>query len=113
MKQIIQNLKNGNIEIADVPFPKVSPGKILIKTANSLISVGTERMLVEFGKSNLIAKAKQQPDKVKQVIDKIKTDGIITTLNSVRSRLDEPMPLGYCNAGEVIEVGEDVSEFKI
>ena len=113
MKQIIQNLKNGNVEIADVPFPKVSPGKILIRTVNSLISVGTERMLVEFGKSNLIAKAKQQPDKVKQVIDKIKTDGIITTLNSVRSRLDEPMPLGYCNAGEVMEVGEGVTEFKI
>ncbi len=102
MKQIIQSLKNGNLEIANVPFPKVTPSNLLIKTVNSLISTGTERMLIEFGKSNLIAKAKQQPDKVKQVIDKIKTDGLIPTLNAVRSRLDEPLLLGYCNVGEVI-----------
>ena len=70
-------------------------------------------MLVEFGKSNLISKAKQQPDKVKQVLDKIKTDGLMPTLETVFKKLDEPLPLGYCNAGEIIAVGEGVKEFKV
>ncbi|MCL2622243.1 MAG: bi-domain-containing oxidoreductase [Planctomycetaceae bacterium] len=77
-----------------------------------MISAGTERMLVEFSKGGLIAKAKSQPDKVKQVLDKIKTDGLLPTLETVFNRLDEPMPLGYCNVGEVIEVGSGVSGFK-
>ncbi|MEO6977136.1 MAG: bi-domain-containing oxidoreductase, partial [Mucilaginibacter sp.] len=79
----------------------------------TLVSLGTERMLVEFGKSNLISKARQQPDKVKQVLDKIKTEGLIPTLEAVFNKLGEPLPLGYCNVGKVIEVGEGVSEFKI
>jgi predicted dehydrogenase/threonine dehydrogenase-like Zn-dependent dehydrogenase len=112
MKQIIQNLKNGATILEEVPAPLVRKGHLLIKTNRSLVSLGTEKMLVEFGKSNLISKARQQPEKVKQVLDKIKTDGLIPTLEAVFNKLDEPLPLGYCNAGEVIAVGEGVEEFK-
>lgn len=113
MKQILQNLKTGLLEIADVPAPGIRPGHLLIQTRYSLISSGTERMLVSFAKSGLISKARQQPDKVKQVIDKIKTDGLLPTIHSVFSRLDEPLPLGYCNCGVVIEVGEGVKGFHV
>lgn len=113
MKQIIQDLKQGNTILEEVPQPQVKRGQVLIKTKRSLVSLGTERMLVEFGKSNLISKAKSQPDKVKQVLDKIKTDGLVPTLETVFKKLDEPLPLGYCNAGEVIAIGEGVSGFKI
>ncbi len=113
MKQIIQDLKNGNTILEEVPAPLVRKGAVLIKTHCSLVSLGTEKMLVEFGKGSLIAKARQQPDKVKQVLDKIKTEGLIPTLEAVFNKLDEPLPLGYCNAGEVIAVGEGVTEFSI
>lgn len=113
MKQVLQNLRSGELEVADVPAPVVKPGHLLIQTRCSLISAGTERMLVSFAKSGLIGKAKQQPDKVKQVIEKMKTDGLLPTLHSVFARLDEPLPLGYCNCGIVIEVGAGVEEFRI
>jgi predicted dehydrogenase/threonine dehydrogenase-like Zn-dependent dehydrogenase len=113
MKQIIQDLKKGNTLLEEVPTPLVKKGNVLIKTKSSLVSLGTEKMLVEFGKANLIAKARQQPEKVKQVLDKIKTEGLIPTLEAVFNKLDEPLPLGYCNAGEIIAIGENVSEFKI
>ena len=113
MKQIIQSFKTGKTILEEVPAPQVRRGQVLIKTTKSLVSLGTERMLVEFGKSNLISKARQQPDKVKMVLDKMKTDGIIPTLEAVFNKLGEPLPLGYCNVGEVIGVGEGVSEFKV
>ncbi|MEQ8363059.1 MAG: bi-domain-containing oxidoreductase [Cyclobacteriaceae bacterium] len=113
MKQIIQDLQSGKTILADVPAPIVKRGAVLIKTQVSLVSIGTERMLVEFGKANLIDKARQQPDKVKQVLDKIKSDGLFPTLDTVFKKLGEPIPLGYCNVGEVIGVGEGVGEFKI
>jgi predicted dehydrogenase/threonine dehydrogenase-like Zn-dependent dehydrogenase len=112
MKQIIQDLQSGKTILEDVPAPMVKKGSVLIQTKVSLVSLGTERMLVEFGKANLIDKARQQPDKVKQVLDKIKSDGLWPTLDAVFKKLGEPLPLGYCNAGEVIAVGEDVMEFK-
>lgn len=96
------------MELLELPCPKVGRGQILIQTQASLISAGTERMLVEFSQANLIKKALQQPDKVKQVLDKMKTDGLMPTLEAVFHKLDEPMPLGYCNAGVVLEVAEDV-----
>ena len=108
MKQIVQNLRTGETMLEDVPMPLPQKAKILIKTHCSLVSLGTEKMLVEFGKGNLIAKARQQPDKVKQVLDKIKTEGLMPTLEAVFNKLGEPLPLGYCNAGEVIAVGEGV-----
>lgn len=113
MKQIIQSFKTGETILEEVPAPQVKPGQVLIQTTKSLVSLGTERMLVEFGKSNLISKARQQPDKVKQVLDKIKTDGLLPTLEAVFNKLGEPLPLGYCNVGKVIGVGEGVSEFKV
>jgi predicted dehydrogenase/threonine dehydrogenase-like Zn-dependent dehydrogenase len=113
MKQIIQSFKTGDTILEEVPAPLIARGKVLIQTSRSLVSLGTERMLVEFGKSNLISKARQQPEKVKQVLDKIKTEGLMPTLEAVFNKLGEPLPLGYCNVGKVIAVGEGVSEFKI
>ncbi len=113
MKQIIQSLKTGKTEIENIPVPLVTKGSILIKTTKTLVSVGTEKMLVEFGKASLISKARQQPDKVKQVLNKIKMEGLLPTLETVFKKLEQPLPLGYCNVGQVIEVGEGVSDFKI
>jgi predicted dehydrogenase/threonine dehydrogenase-like Zn-dependent dehydrogenase len=111
MKQVLQDLKTGATDLADVPTPLCRPGCLLIATRRSLISAGTERMLVEFGQANLLAKAKAQPDKVRQVLDKIRTDGLLPTLETIFARLDQPLPLGYCNAGVVLEVGEGVTGF--
>ena len=105
MKQIIQDLKSGATVLEEVPVPQVKSGCVLIRTTRTLVSLGTERMLVEFGKANLIDKARQQPDKVKQVLDKIKTDGLQPTLEAVFNKLGQPLPLGYCNVGKVVAVG--------
>lgn len=113
MFQIIQDLNSGNTILATVPAPIVKPGCLLIRTTRTLVSLGTERMLVEFGKSNLFQKAKQQPDKVKEVINKVKTDGLQPTLNSVINKLGQPLPLGYCNVGRVIAIGKGVEGFSI
>lgn len=113
MKQIIQSFKTGETILEDIPAPEVGVGTVLIKTTRSLVSLGTERMLVEFGKANLIQKARQQPDKVKQVLDKMRTEGLMPTLEAVFNKLGTPIPLGYCNVGKVVAVGKNVSEFKI
>src|SRR6267378_6901108 len=113
MKQVLQNLKDGATELADVPCPSVGRGQLLIRTRRTLISAGTERMLVDFGKANLIEKAWQQPDKVRMVLDKIRTDGLLPTINAVRNKLDQPLPVGYCNAGVVVGLGEGVTDFKV
>jgi predicted dehydrogenase/threonine dehydrogenase-like Zn-dependent dehydrogenase len=113
MRQVLQNLKSGATEVADVPTPLCQPGHLLIATRRSLISAGTERMLIEFGQANLLAKARAQPERVRQVLDKIRTDGLLPTLEAVFARLDQPLPLGYCNAGVVLEVGEGVSSFSV
>lgn len=113
MKQIIQDLKSGATILEDVPVPQVKDGYVLVKTTRSLVSLGTERMLVEFGKANLIDKARQQPDRVKQVLDKIKTDGLQPTLEAVFNKLGQPLPLGYCNVGRVVAVGRGVTTFKV
>lgn len=113
MKQILQDLKSGDTIIEDVPCPSVRRGHLLISTSHTLISAGTERMLVDFGKANLIDKARQQPDKVKMVIDKVKTDGFAPTIQSVKNKLDQPLSMGYCNVGTVIEVGEGVEGFSV
>jgi len=113
MKQVIQNLRSGMLELLEVPCPRASAGHLLIQTRSTVISAGTERMLVEFGRAGLVAKARQQPDKVRQVVDKIKTDGLLPTLEAVFGKLDEPMPLGYCNAGVVVETGTGVNRFSV
>ena len=113
MKQIIQNLKTGKTLLEEVPVPSVQKGHVLIKTKYSLISLGTEKMLVDFSKANLFEKARQQPDRVKQVIEKIKSDGLIPTLEQIFRKLNQPLPLGYCNSGIVVDVGDGVNEFQV
>ena len=113
MKQLLQHLGNGKTTVADVPRPAVAPGTLLIRTSASLISAGTERMLVDFGRASLIDKVRQQPDKVAQVLDKMRTDGVAATLDAVRSKLDQPIALGYCNVGRVAEVGAGVNGFAV
>jgi predicted dehydrogenase/threonine dehydrogenase-like Zn-dependent dehydrogenase len=113
MKQILQSLKTGATEVADVPCPAVGRGKLLIGTTRTLVSAGTERMMIEFGKAGWIEKARQQPDKVRMVLDKIRTDGLMPTVDAVFNKLDQPLPLGYCNAGRVLEVGAGVTAFAI
>lgn len=113
MKQILQSLKTGTTKVADVPCPSVKGGQLLIRTTCSLISAGTERMLIDFGKANPIEKARQQPDKVRMVLDKIKTDGLLPTIDAVRGKLEQPLPLGYCNVGEVLEIGKGVDGFTV
>lgn len=113
MKQVLQDISKGNTYIETVPIPQVNSGHVLIQTKCSLVSAGTERMLVEFGKSNWISKARQQPDKVRMVLDKVKTDGLIPTMEAVRSKLSQPLPMGYSNVGVVVEVAADVSEFQV
>lgn len=111
MKQVLQSLSNGKTRLDDLPAPAVRPGHVLIRTQATVISAGTERMLLEFGKSSWISRARKHPDKVRQVIDKIKSDGIGPTLAAVRTKLDREIPLGYSNAGIVLEVGEGVVGF--
>jgi len=113
MKAVIQHLDSGVTELADLPAPGPRRGCLLIRTRASLVSAGTERMLVDFGRAGLIAKARSQPDKVRQVLDKVRTDGLLTTLDAVRAKLGQPLPLGYCNVGEVIAVGEGVEGFRV
>lgn len=107
MKQILQNLSTGESELVTAPVPQSRKGAVLIDTTVSLISTGTERMLVDFGKAGLIEKARSQPEKVRQVLDKVTTDGLMTTVDAVRSKLGEPIPLGYCNVGVVRNSGAD------
>ncbi|OVZ59505.1 dehydrogenase [Pigmentiphaga sp. NML080357] len=112
MKQVLQDMANGGTTVATAPAPTVSRESLLIATRVSLISAGTERMLVGFGKASYLEKAKQQPDKVKMVLEKIKTDGLMTTIEAVRSKLAQPLPLGYCNVGIVTDIGSGVEGFK-
>lgn len=113
MKQILQSLKTGATTVAEVPAPGPKQGQLLIRTSHTLVSAGTERMLVEFGKAGWIEKARQQPDKVRMVLQKIKTDGLQPTIEAVLNKLDQPLPLGYCNVGRVVAVGGAGSSFRV
>lgn len=112
MQQVIQSLADGATSVVTVPAAQPRRGEVLIQSRCSLVSAGTERMLVEFGKANWIDKARQQPDKVQQVLQKAHTDGLLTTLDAVRSKLDRPLALGYCNVGTVVAIGDGVQGFK-
>ena len=103
MRQVLQNLRNGETSLVDVPCPKSIDGHALIRTSKSLVSVGTERMLVDFGKAGLLKKARSQPEKVKMVVEKVITDGLSATYDAVKSKLDQPLPLGYCNVGRILD----------
>lgn len=111
MKQVLQSLKTGAIEVADVPNPVAGQNEVLVGTHCTMVSAGTERMLLQFGRGGLISKARQQPDKVRDVLRKARTDGIGPTIETVRNKLDQPLPLGYCNVGTVLAVGDGVRAF--
>ncbi len=113
MKQILQDMAKGGTTVTEAPVPQCSKGHLLISTTTSLISAGTERMLVGFGKASMLDKARQQPEKVKMVLEKVQTDGLLTTYDAVKSKLAQPLALGYCNVGVVHEVGANVDDFQV
>lgn len=111
MKQVIQNYKTGKLELAEVPIPLCSPGSILVKNIASLISIGTERSIIELGQKSLLGKAQARPDLVKRFMQKAKNEGFVKTFKEALGRLDNPTALGYSSAGIVVETGEQVQEF--
>ena len=113
MKQLLQNIQTGETSIVESPSPKVGKNSVLISSNVSLVSMGTEKMVIDFAKASYIEKAMQKPDKVKMVIDKVKSDGILSTVDAVRSKLEEPIPLGYSNVGIVKEIGANVNDFSV
>ena len=112
MKQIIQNLKNGKTSLIDIPIPQVDRGSVLIKSRSSLVSLGTEKMIIDLVKQIIFRKSDNNLQ-FKQVIDKIKSDGLIPTIEQVFRKLNQPLPLGYCNSGVIVAVGDEVDEFQV
>jgi predicted dehydrogenase/threonine dehydrogenase-like Zn-dependent dehydrogenase len=114
MKQVVQSAKSGKLALREVPDPRVRRGHVLVRTKSSLISAGTERMVVQFARKSLAAKAKARPDLVRKVLEKAQRDGIAATLRAVMARLDEPLPLGYSAAAEIVALGEHTEgQFRI
>lgn len=113
MRQVLQDVSSGETRVVEIPVPACAPGHLLVQTRVSLISSGTERSMVEFGRAGYVAKAWKQPDKVKMVLDKVRTDGLMPTVEAVRSKLSEPMPMGYSNVGTVLEVGPGVEDIPV
>ncbi len=113
MKQLLQSMRSGETIVAEVPVPTARAGMALVRTAASLVSSGTERMLVEFAGKNLLAKAQARPDLAAQVIDKARREGLLTTLEAAFNRLDQPMALGYSSAGTIVETGEGLEGFQV
>lgn len=110
MKQLLQHARTGAISVEDVPAPQLLPGCVLVRIAASVVSAGTERASSEFAKKNLLQKAKARPDLVRDVIGKVRRDGILAAIQTVRSRLDQPQSPGYSSAGTVLASGEGVSD---
>jgi predicted dehydrogenase/threonine dehydrogenase-like Zn-dependent dehydrogenase len=113
MKQILQNARNGEIEVRDVPAPRAAKGCVLVRVAASLVSAGTERASSQFASKNLFEKAQARPDLVRDVLSKVRRDGVFAAVSTVRSRFDQPLALGYSCAGTVVEVGEGVSDIRV
>lgn len=113
MKQVLQNLRSGETTVEEVPIPQPRPGMALVRTAASLVSAGTERMLVEFAEKSLVGKARTRPDLLRQVLDKARREGMLTTVEAAFNRLDQPMPLGYSSAGAIVKLGQELENFKV
>ena len=113
MKQLLQNMRDGKAVVEDVPVPTPRAGMALVKTEASLVSAGTERMVVEFAEKSLVGKARSRPDLVRQVVDKAKREGLLATAQAAFDRLDQPMALGYSSAGAIVELGEGMHGFKV
>jgi threonine dehydrogenase-like Zn-dependent dehydrogenase len=112
MKQLLQNMRDGKTRVVDVPVPSPQAGMVLIRTAASLVSAGTERMVVEFSEKSLVGKARSRPDLVRQVIDKARREGLLSTAEAAFSRLDQPMALGYSSSGTIVGLGEGVQGYR-
>ena len=113
MRQVIQNIRTGELDVAAVPAPLVQPGHVLIANACSLVSAGTEKMIMDLAKKSLLGKARERPDHVKRVLQKIRNEGLLGTVRAVLAKLDEPMTMGYASAGVVIGCGTGVSEIQV
>src|SRR3954447_11209273 len=109
MKQVTLKLRDGTVEVLDTPLPAMSPEGVLVDIRASLLSAGTERTKVESGRQSLLAKARSRPEQVRQVVDKVRRDGVAEALEAVRLKLDQPQALGYSAAGVVLEAGSRVS----
>jgi predicted dehydrogenase len=112
MKQVTQRLKNGRIEVREIPPPSLMPGGVIVDVRASLLSAGTERSTVEAARRSIVGKARARPDQARQVVEKARRDGVKATLEAVRTRLDKPSALGYSSAGVVLEVGAQVAELR-
>src|SRR5512146_1863228 len=110
---MFQSVRTGVSTVAEVPAPALIPGHVLVRNAASLVSAGTERMVIEFAEKNMLQKAKARPDLVRQVVDKARREGILNTIDAVRSRLDQPLSLGYSSAGRVIGVSEGITDIQV
>ncbi|MGB5845244.1 MAG: bi-domain-containing oxidoreductase [Anaerolineales bacterium] len=113
MKQVLQNLRSGETQVVEVPVPKAQPGMALVKTATSLVSAGTERMLVDFASKSLLGKARSRPDLARQVIDKARREGLLSTAEAAFNRLDQPLVLGYSSSGTIVGLGGGMQGFKV
>jgi predicted dehydrogenase/threonine dehydrogenase-like Zn-dependent dehydrogenase len=113
MKQLLQDARTGELKVAEVPAPQLLPGCVLVRVAASLVSAGTERASSEFASKSLLAKAKARPDLVRDVLAKMRRDGLASTLQTVRSRLDQPQSLGYSSAGVVVAVGDGIADINV
>jgi predicted dehydrogenase/threonine dehydrogenase-like Zn-dependent dehydrogenase len=113
MKQLLQNIKTGKSTVEDVPVPTPREGQALVKVETSLVSAGTERMVVEFAEKSLVGKARSRPDLVKQVLDKARREGMVNTMQAAFNRLDQPMALGYSSAGTIVALGKNMRGFKV
>ena len=113
MKQLLQSMRDGESRVVEVPVPAPQPGMVLVKTAASLVSAGTERMVVEFAEKSLLGKVQARPDLAKQVLDKARREGVLSTVEAAFNRLDQPMALGYSSAGTIVALGEGVQNFRV
>src|SRR5512143_285387 len=113
MKQLLQNMRNGKTAVEEIPVPSPRPGTALVRTAASLVSAGTERMVVEFARQSLAGKARLRPDLARQVLDRARREGLVNTVQAAFSRLDQPMALGYSSSGTIVELGSGMSGLKV